>query len=295
MCGCDSCKSEPPTESPPPPVCATCAHRPVRVWAGGIGVPDRYQRKDARLPSPGTGDQTFGQDGWDVCLEFANADDLSNQLGGAFKLPKFIDEKEGGFVESQITQLAIHAHGAAGAVDINNVPGGVPMLQAKTSPDVLNVGTLPQYAAKFDQILRVLAPDAKLFFMCCLTSYGPDGVAFVTEVSKRLAKKNVTVIAYTSMLYVNATQQKRPAALFESGLCCYPGCRETNDKGPNGPCVVALEGKEWNDLKAYPWASESSRRATVARGGKLIKTGEFPDSDECVPSSWDGKCHPPPP
>lgn len=294
---CSGCfnKSERPVETPNAPVCATCGHRPVRVWAGGIGTPDRYLRKDARLPNPGGGDTLFGQDGWDVCFEFSDVDNLRDQLGGGFKLPKFINDKEDGFVENQITKLAIHAHGASGAVDINNKRSSS-MLEAKGATDMLNLTTLPTFAPYFTQMLPVLARDAKLFFMCCMTGYGPDGAKFLQEVSKLLDAKNVTVIGFTSMLYVNFGQQKRPADLGDNALCTYPGCRETNDMGPNGQCTKDLEGQKWNDLAAYPWAAEGSKRAMVARKGALIKIGEFPnppgsDPSGCIPSSWDGKCH----
>jgi hypothetical protein len=294
---CEGCfnRSSRPTETPSGPVCATCAHRPVRVWAGGIGTPDRYLRKDARLPKPDQGDTLFGQDGWDVCFEFANADNLRDLLGGGFKLPKFMDEKEGGFVENQITKLAIHAHGAGGAVDINNKRSSS-MIEAKTATDMLNLKTLPNFASYLNDILYVLARDAKLFFMCCMTGYGLDGAKFLQEVSKHVAAKNVSVIGFTSMLYVNAGQQKRPADLLDNAACTYPGCRETNDIGPNGQCTKDLEGDKWKDLVAYPWASDRSRRAMVARGGVITKVGEFPnppgsDPSGCIPSSYDGKCH----
>jgi hypothetical protein len=113
---------------------------PVRLWAAGIKTPLRYDNKDARLDEDdrGQGDKPYGQDGWQVGLDYANFEDLGEKLGnGKFILPSFINEPsdwlgwhgveklKAGFTdygpveENQIERLAIFAHGAPGGLDID--------------------------------------------------------------------------------------------------------------------------------------------------------------------------------
>src|SRR6185437_11881029 len=64
---------------------------PINLWAAGIGTPLRFDDNDARLPNQGGGDQTFGQDAWQVGLDFKDFAHLGDLLGGGqFSLPNFV-------------------------------------------------------------------------------------------------------------------------------------------------------------------------------------------------------------
>jgi len=265
------CKSEEPAPTEPPKLCAGCGAPPVRVWAAGRGVPGKYLTASAVVPP---GNELKGQTGWDLTFEFFDGNDLVSKLDGGFKLPKFFDEKERPFAESEITKLAIHAHGGSGGVDINNAAINYNLL--KNDDNALNATTLKkaEYQESFKKILRVLAPNADLYFMCCLTGLGADGKFFLEEASRQLASKNVRVIAYVSTLATSNQMLHFPSSSpFDNEKTYYAGCRETAEDSPGKKGAMELDGAGWLDLKNHPWADETTLRARTARNGVIIKEG----------------------
>ncbi|MDI1431328.1 hypothetical protein [Polyangium sorediatum] len=251
---------------------------PIHVWAAGKGAPLRFNDNDARLPDRGGGDKPFGQDNWLVGLDFANFADLGNKLGGGqFQLPSFVCKNLmfacGPIEENQITRLAILAHGAPGGVDIDNTTGWDLKLDVATAPEMLNAGTFSKYAVPLDQILRVLAFRATVFFMCCRTAADKPGEEFLKAISARWASKEVFVVGYKTILYCGS-QGKKGAF----GGSCYPGARETHYGNHKYGNVVrpyeTLSG--WNDLVANPWATEITPHATMAWRGRIMKDGAAP-------------------
>lgn len=266
---------------------------PVRIWAAGIKTPLRFDDKDVRLEEEdrNQGDKTYGQDGWDVGLDFANFEDLGEKLGNKkFILPSFIDEPrdwrgEHGFKklknvfsdygpieENQITRLAIFAHGAPGGLDIDGSVGRDMDGAVATDPTMLNVTTIGKYSKQFDQIQKVLAFRAKVFFMCCLTGAETVGDEFLKAVSVRWQDKEITVIGFRSVLYCNGAAQAKKGS---SGSSAFPGAREThysNNKVVGAPTRY-YEGTGWNDLTTLPWASERTPHATQAFKGFILKQG----------------------
>lgn len=250
---------------------------PIHLWAGGIKAPARYLDPDARLPDPAGGDQPFGQAGWHVCLEFKDFAHLGDLLGGGqFELPSFVCRnslsKCGPIEENQIARLAIVAHGGPGGIDINGTVGR-DLASAATDSTLLNLGTLSRYSKQFDQILKVLAFRAKVFFMSCQTGAGHDGEEFLKAVSNLWATKEVIVIGYKSVLYTNAAAM-HPG--WRGSTECFPGVRETQySNTTHGNDVRYYETTAaWNDLALLPWASESTLHATQAFRGVLLKVGQ---------------------
>lgn len=72
------------------PVAACGAKKKVALWAGGTQIPLSFDDHDARLPNPGRGSQVFGQDMWDVSLNFTNFKDFCDKLNGQFSLKSFV-------------------------------------------------------------------------------------------------------------------------------------------------------------------------------------------------------------
>lgn len=278
--------------------------RPVALWATGIGTPLRMNGdNDARIPRPGAGDQTCGQDGWLVGMEFANFVDLGDKLAaGKFELPGFVQGQYfrcGPIRESQVAKLAIMAHGAPGAVDIDNSSGrNSDDLRVVDDPKLLTVKTIDRYAKQFEQILWALSYRARLFFMCCRSADSQFGEDLLAAVSRKLGPKEVYVIGYRTVLYCN-TEKPRPGLQSQyrvaEGGDCYPGARETHYDTNRSIGTNYADRRHyqteagWNDLARVPWASMDTPYATIAWAGSIIKRANIPTNDIDAPAV------PPPP
>jgi hypothetical protein len=249
---------------------------PIAIWCCGKNAPLRMDDEDARLPNPGGGDQTFGQDRWKVGIDFANFRHLAEMLGGiTYELPRFVCgnylSRCGKIQENQIYRLAIMAHGGGGYVDIDcrfgsAVDGEQPLHQ---DPRFLNTSTFGKYSYELDLIERSLHERAKVFFMGCRIAAGAEGEDFLKQLSLRWRKKETFVIAITTIGYSGA--QSKPGTY---GASCYPGMRDTNysnHKQPGMPTRDYEKAEYWNDLTKLPWASEVSPHAKIAFNGVLIK------------------------
>jgi hypothetical protein len=256
------------------PVVAAEHHlNPVHLWAAGINTPLRCLEDDARLEEgERSADQTYGQNNWQVALEFRNFANLAEQLGGdGFSLPRFARGGSEFIEEIQIARLGILAHGAPGAVDIDGA-AGTNLEAGATDLTLMNQLTLPRYAADFSKIERVLQPRAKVFFMCCLTGAGAVGEEFLKAVSLLWAEKEIMVFGFRTVLYQSINQKKR-----DGSGSCYPGARETHydTLKPQGTNMVRYYETldAWNNLSVLPWASERSPHNVMAYKGVIVNQG----------------------
>ncbi len=260
-------------------------HR-VHVWAAGIKTPLRYSDPDARLDEGERHtDQLYGQSNWHVCFDFSTLANLADMLeGGKFELPSFVCNNLvfgcGPIGESQVVRLAISAHGAPGAMDIDGIGGPVLDTSGPPSqdPQMLNVTTLnTRYLADFKRIEHVLRPRAKVFFMCCLTGEALEGRELLKAISLVWKDKEIMVYGYRSVLYTDP-KQKRTGS---TGSAHYPGCRETHystirSNDPNQMPRYYMRNKHWNDLTVLPWAAENTPHAVMAYKGVIIDPGAPP-------------------
>jgi hypothetical protein len=260
---------------------------PINVWTAGIKTPLRHYDRDARLPDPGLGDKAFGQDGWTVAFEFSNFADLANKLGkGAFSLPPFVCKNYisdcGPIEEFQVVRLAIVAHGAPGAVDVDgifksaadadeadkNVP---PTL----NPRLLNILTLKsgKYQKKIDLIRRCLHDRSKVFLMGCRIASGTEGKEFLIALSEQWP--GTEVVAISTIGYQDGAKQSKTGS---TGSSSYPGMRDTtytSHKKPGFPIRDYEKLDVWNNLKKLPWVNigpgrPTSPHVTVAFNGFII-------------------------
>lgn len=246
--------------------------RPVHVWAAGIKTPLRYQDPDGRLKEGERhADQTYGQNNWHVSLEYKDFTHLADLLAGQqLDLPSFVCGNAfsscGPIEDGQIARLAILAHGAPGALDVDG-RAGTDLMAGATDPTLMNVMTLPRYAADFTRIERVLQPRAKVLFVCCLTGAGSVGEEFVKAVSLLWAAREVMVYAFSTVLYQDSKQRIQGSSSY------YPGARESDyDTLKATPGARYYETTAaWNDLARVPWASENSSHAVMAYKGVILK------------------------
>ena len=155
-----------------------------------------------------------------------------------------------------VTRLAIHCHGGPGQVYIDGA--------AKTPIDANNIGTT--FQSKFSSLLMKLTPDATVVLMCCMSGQAQPGTDLVIAFSNALPGR--TIAAFETIGFApGGTVQGRPAA-----SCSEPGMRTTGGlwgsatKGLNDPKYF----KDWNDLNALPWASETGKFVKRALNGKIL-------------------------
>lgn len=259
--------------------------RPLRLWAGGIGIPLRFYDNDPRLDNPGQGDTTVGQDNWDVAFDFATLADLARQLDGGFSLPTHSCGNWvfdcGPIEDNQITRLAINVHGAPGVADIDNAVGKDVSASFLTDERMLSAATVSRKKPDLDTILKKLGWRATVFFMCCLTGEGPAGEDFLKAISAAWAAKEITVVAYRAILYSSAGKGDQ----LKVDGSCHAGCRETHfpKGGTDGHDERPYElPGQWNNLRLLPWAAATTPHARVALKGAITRDG--------VAAAFDGSC-----
>jgi hypothetical protein len=102
---------------------------------------------------------------------------------------------------------------------------------------------------------------ATIMFAGCLAGSGPDGSKLLMALSRVWPHRKV--VGFASLGYAAAGVMKRSGE-----ACAEPGMRDT---GEQFPCEADKNaGKYWNDLRAWPWASGSSKTAKVAFNGSII-------------------------
>ena len=243
--------------------------REIRAWASGSNAPLSVC-PDARLRGGKEWkDATYGQAGWDWGINFANFQDLVQQLQGG--LPS---ETCGNWwfdcdplKDGELLALAINCHGASGIVDIDCGCTNSSMLAdaSTASKPFMEVASLPRYAPQFDVLKRLLHPDhGVLFFMCCMTGQLAKGSEFLIAVSKLLPGRDVMAIATVG--YSNGGAMMRPGNSLGE-----PGMRDTTNPwpAPTGALEDARYATTWGDLAVLPWASRMSPHTKVARDGAI--------------------------
>lgn len=257
--------------------------RPISVWASHTRAHLNFADPDARLPNPGGGDQTFGQDGWNVGFNFSSFRSLASKLSrGQFELPSFICGNRisgcGPIGKFQVHRLAIEAHGAPGIVDIDGVFDSARAADTalQTDPRFLSALTLRsrKYDVEITQIGERLHENSVVFFMGCRIASGPFGEEFLKEMSLRWF--GTRIVAIKSIGVSDEGRQARP---FSQGSSSFPGMRDTrfpNHKQPGGPERDFERLEVWNDLARLPWASDRSPHASVAFKGVMITDGQEP-------------------
>jgi hypothetical protein len=228
----------------------------VSVWAESGDVPGNVC-EDARLRQEdgstlANGDTPRGQAGWEVGIRYQ-----SNFHQLATTLALEVAPKQG-----KVRRLAIHAHGLAGEVYVNG--GNRPPLRANTLAD---------FKADLALIRDSLAPDAVVLFVGCLAGQGKEGDQFLMEVSRLLPGRKVA--AFETIGYAPAGKLQERKSFFTS--CTEPGMRVTDEISPSGERALVRERREaawaqlWDQLNLFPWASETSPHAIVARNGVIIQ------------------------
>ncbi len=255
---------------------------PINVWTGCRNTPLLHHDRDGRLPEPGEGDKPFGQDGWHVAFEFADFKDLANKLGnGAFDLPPFVCKNWildcGPIEEFQVGRLAISAHGAPGAMDVDGVFSSASDPEGQKNPAhkdsrLLNVKTLKsgKYQKEIDLIKRCLHRNSKVFLMGCRIGHSKVGMEFLKALSKKWPM--ATLIAITTIGFSHGARQQKPDDIASA----FPGMRDTkymNHKKPGFPARDYEKLKIWNDLKRLPWVQYSppSPHTVIVQDGLILR------------------------
>jgi hypothetical protein len=247
----------PPTNIPPN------TPKPVTIWASGTSSPHSCD-PDPRLPS----DTPKGQAGWDMGIKFSSFADLAKQLHGNRQA-----HLDGGtpILDHEVSRLAFVAHGAPGIVDVDQKTTGTQGEPIPADTVSLTVARLGAYAAELDSIARALRHDSVVILASCQAGDGKEGEALLKALSRRWP--TTFVVGLRSLAAVPNGNRKPGSILMFAGV---RDTKYTNGaKAPNtvrdyeNPTMIA-------DLNALPWMSETSRHATVARDGNIIRRGQGP-------------------
>src|SRR5262249_37263883 len=125
-----------------------------------------------------------------------------------------------------------------------------------------------------EAVNRLMAPEGTVYLMGCNTGRGDTGTALLVELSKIF--KNKQVVAFITIGV--SEQPKRQGITAEA--CQTPGMRATEYENPAQDDQVTLRayGKEprtgFRRLYNYPWASEASDKAKIAKNGVIAQNKE---------------------
>ena len=238
----------------------------VAVWCNGPEVPTLVCA-DARLnnrddiswlscssSTTSSRDQLYGQAGWDIGVNFRSLTDLASQLQ-TLKVPVAQGKTELRPIKrGEITKLAIHTHGVQGEVLVNG--SGSPALTAKN---------VRQFHPLLHKIGLTTSDNPQsptvILFAGCLAGAGPSGTELLISLSRVWPHRKV--VGFASLGYAAGGEMKRPGE-----ACTEPGMRDTGALFQGE--ADKLAGKHWGDLKAWPWATATSKTAKVALDGKII-------------------------
>ncbi|MBL8528228.1 MAG: hypothetical protein JNL68_11135 [Burkholderiales bacterium] len=240
------------------------------VWAGHSAAPTlvcddpRLDGGKARVAYPSG--SLRGQGGWQASVKFTDIKGLANQLS-ALRIPVYYGDDQAGKAivpPGRITRLAMNAHGMGGSFAANGPEPG------DFSGHVTDMRLLQneELRAAFQRIRRMLAPGAPVLLMGCEVGQTLTGSNFLMALSDVLRDHPVT--AFTSIGYAGGPSAKRPnescseAGMRDTGILHASGSQREEDQ----------RAKYWDDLKAWPWASEFSPSAKTALNGRIIKRAE---------------------
>jgi hypothetical protein len=209
-----------------------------------------------------------GQAGWDLGLTITGIDALPALLKGR-KLPPWLGgEKK--IPHGAVNRLGICAHGRGGFVRLYAAD-----LTVALTPRALKAGS----SKVKDDLLALepwLAPDATVLFMSCRAGGTGDGHLLLRQLSELWPGRKV--VGFWTVGYIFETRMYRKGLFGRNTDAHEPGMRSTNNEGDAASMkgTKAYEDLEqevksrWNDLDAYPWASETSPHARVALNGTMI-------------------------
>jgi hypothetical protein len=206
-----------------------------------------------------------GQAGWDLGINVGNIDQLLEKLRSA-KQPKWLGGAKVG--PGSITRLGIMAHGAPGRIQIYGSTNQKVMLDA----DVL-AGGASRVKDRMLELEPYLAADATVLFVSCRAGFGESGTQLLLRLSQLWPGRKV--VAFWTIGYVSVAKMARKGWFV--GGTTEAGMRDT--EGISEAVTVAGKAKElfeleieqnWGDMRRFPWASESSLHARVARNGRIV-------------------------
>lgn len=246
----------------------------LHVWAGCYDVPT-HVCEDARLRlnpapynpfNPGSAlsrtDQTYGQRGWHVGLQFRNLGRLATQLERLI-VPDYVSPNEHTIRRGELRRLAINAHGNKGVIFTSG---------KDHEADGLSVATLSRYHPDLHRIGLLTPRDgsAIIYLMGCVAGLDHEGTELLIQLSR--VWPNRRVVGFISIGYAV------PGSMGRVGqICEEPGMRDTlsGHSAGGGPQQQQAWGSRWSNLSALPWASEHSPSAKVALNGVLIRGARF--------------------
>lgn len=228
----------------------------VAVWANSRTAPLKVC-EDARLTDASAlqypAGTHKGQAGWDVGVLYQDASDLGRRLATV------MNER------GRISRLAINSHGAPGYFDLD---GSNPQLM--TQNDLfLNIKTMGnRFNSQLALIKSYLTSDAIVLFMGCNFGRGEIGSNFLRNLSGTLFN-NLIVVAFTTVGV--SMQQTR-----SGGGCSEPGMRDTDFE--EGASSESQENTRYayGALFNFPWCSEQSPHAKVAKNGDITRNPDLP-------------------
>jgi len=227
----------------------------IAVWAYSKTAPTKVC-EDAKLPNAGQLAYPFGTDrgqaGWDLGLLYEHAIDLGTKLM-AIKTEK-------GFIR----RLAINSHGDPGLFDID----GTNAATMREPDKFLSVRTMGStYNTPLGMIKMSLLPTATVLFMGCNLGRGERGSEFLRTLSQTFFR-GLTVVAFTTIGV--SMHQFRGGGSF----CTEPGMRDTDFESAAEGGANEDQRYQGGQLFQYPWASETSPHAKVAKDGLIVKDPE---------------------
>jgi len=205
-----------------------------------------------------------GQAGWDLGLNLHDIGEIATSLAGR-KAPSWLGGEP--IEHGDVNRLAIMAHGYPGEV----YGYGVANKTVKLTPTTVSTSGKVR-----DDLLAIepwLAPDATVLLMSCRAGgYGTDGRDLLLRLSEVWPGRKV--VGFWTIGYADPVKMERVTA---GSSTTEAGMRDTEEDSD----AVTVEGKaksdfearmqkDWDDFKRYPWASEKSLHARVAKDGKMI-------------------------
>jgi hypothetical protein len=240
------------------------------VWASHSQAPTnvcpdpRLERGRARIAYPaGT---LSGQAGWQATLSFTTIEMLANKLA-ALTIPGYYGDDQAGSAaipRGRITRLAMNAHGLAGIFAANGPNASEP---SQWLTDML-VRKNP-LRSNLERVASLLATSAPVLLLGCNSGQGSTGgylLMSLSEVFKGHPVTGMVTIGYAG----------GPNSAREKEGCSEAGMRDTgffnSSSSPNEENDRVAQN--WNDLRAWPWASEFSPHAKTALNGELTRRPE---------------------
>lgn len=247
----------------------------LHVWAGCYDAPTRVC-EDARLrlkpapynpfrfgPALSSTDQTYGQRGWHVGLQFLTLDHLADQLE-RLVVPDYVTPNEHTIRRGELRRLAINAHGNAGLLHVGGerVPRAPPLQES----------TFTSYHPVLHRIGLLTPRDGSgiIYLMGCVAGFGEAGTKLLIRLSR--VWPNRRVVGFIAVGFAAGGEMRRVGEHCEE-----PGMRDTlsGHSAGEGEQQAQAWGSRWRNLSELPWASEHSPSAKVALNGALIRGAHF--------------------